>query len=132
MSVFEIIVLSYFLTNMFLAGHYFACTYKWCENRNHIIGCVVITIMTIVVGLPWFAILSASAIAKMFNETFQINFFFSYVFTKRWHNMDVNRLSMLNKIAGKKDVSKLSGRIFIKCVQLMNNRNNYTYTKKES
>lgn len=137
----EILLQIYFSMNLFIAGYNFNSDMKEARFSskeifneklytgfillsftlfNMLFGALYSTIMII-----WFFL---TEVFKTINFTFQLDFWWSWFFTKKWESADKDTLARINQIAKRKKRSTLHGRIYLYGLDLINKKNNYTYT----
>lgn len=64
---------------------------------------------------------------------FQLSFFATWFFTKKWENVESITLSILNRNCVKiRNKNTIKDRIYRDCVELLNKKHNYTYKTGES
>jgi len=117
----------YFIINAFVAGFFIGNRLDFVDDRAELITLFQFTIFYLFFGtlsMIWIILLLITEpFRKYMDETFQIQFWFLYVFTKRFDNVSQEYLKKVNERA------KVKNRIFKYCTKLLNKRNNYTYTE---
>lgn len=137
----EILFQIYFSINLFIAGYIFNTDIKearfgaidtfqeklfigiilfFCTLFNIVLG-VFITILPIL----WEILLG---ILKQIIFIFQLDFWWSWFFTKKWESAEIDTLRRINQIAKRKKRNTIHGRIYLYGLGLINKKNNYTYT----
>lgn len=109
----------YFLINGFFAGYIFNDDSPWYNVVTaSLFGCFILLYLPI------------DYIAKETIDFFQLKFWWSYLFTHGWRDLDKEKLHDLNVSTKKYNTSNsVKDKIFRYCIELINNRNNYTYSR---
>lgn len=124
-----IILSLYFIANSFFAGRQYSSFEQAATTKEKLLS-----ILTIIICMLFGSVL------MVFNQlcgliilvrTLQLKLWFYYFFTNDFYNMDKNKLAELNRTANYfKSVNRNRFSTFINnlAVDLINKRNNYTYT----
>lgn len=115
----QIIITIYFLINAFFAG------YVYCDESKFNSKVVLFAIVGAFILIYGIVLTAIDAL----EPTFQFKFFFDFLFTKKWHNVDKERLALLNSYAKKKTTWWPSHLTYRLCMWMINKRNNYTPSK---
>ena len=131
-NMLDYFLITYFLVNFFLVGGYFFSRVNEVSHKRQAVSLNIATLLLLVIATPM-AILSQIyyVVIKRVDEIFQITFFLKFLFTNRYDNMEEYILKRFNRLASAKNKDKLSDRIYIYGVRLMNKRNNYVYVESE-
>lgn len=114
----HILISIYFCINCFLAGGYYA------DNRNRLLTFVWLLFGSII--LLGDAILQLlSAMYFFTNNTFQLMFFFTYLFTKKYDKLENKQLVMLSDSLKHFNSNSFQHKIYRYCVNLVFQINNY-------
>lgn len=136
--ILDLILISYIGINCFFAGYYFNNGYNTSDYWNdklqaigwaliHVGGAIpIIVVMTI-----W--LILEQLILNPINNTFQVRFWFNFVFTDKWKTASQETLYNVNEAARKRGVTKFKDRMFKYGVIWINELNQYEHkpTKQE-
>ena len=127
----EQLIKIYFSINIFISGYFFGDSNKQVDNNKKRFYLILFCIALMFFGLPLiilsFIHIGLIELYNMLNSIFQISFFFSFYFTKKWNNLENRQLNNINKISNLKDANSLKNKIYKYCTTLINKRNNYVY-----
>lgn len=130
-ELIDILIKVYFSINIFFSGFYFGQSYTECNSRKSVVVLILFCVALIYFALPIiildYAYAGLKSIWDALNAFFQIGFFFTYHFTKKWDNLEKNKLNTINRISTMKDDKSLKNRIYKYCTTLINKRNNFIY-----
>lgn len=125
-------LITYFLVNFFLVGGYFFSEINDVSNRRQAVSLILATLLLLVIAIPMNVLPQIyDVLIKRVDKIFQVTFFFKFIFTNKFDNMEEYMLKRFNRIANAKDKKKLSGKIYAYGVKLINKRNNYVYVESE-
>lgn len=132
----DIILKIYMSANLFLAGYYLAENYKWQDTISEKIMCLLWCLGTIFFGCIYITIVFVWVFIletlKKIDAFLQVSFWFTYIFTKRWHNIEKNELDRINNICiNFKNKNTTKDKIYRYCTSLINKRNNYVYIESK-
>jgi NADH:ubiquinone oxidoreductase subunit 5 (subunit L)/multisubunit Na+/H+ antiporter MnhA subunit len=121
----------YFAINLLLTGAIFKEVLDdFNEDQNLISLCKAILTLILYLTVSTLIIICLTvrdwlvSFWNWINQIWQISFWFSFIFTKNWHNVEKRVLVNLNQRAQQKKTNSIRDRIFRKSVELLNARNN--------
>ncbi len=122
--------------NMFFAGYYLSDNYKWADTKIDKISCILWCVGTMFCGCIYILLCTIYALCSLIynkiNEHIQVYFFVTFLFTKRWHNLEKHRLQKINRISiNVRNTQNIKDRIYRYCIRLINKRNNYVYNEQK-
>lgn len=121
-SIKEFAVLIYASVSIFLTGYQMGdafCGVEAKHYRSFLLSLFVYPIIIIPVYIADFLLVIFSKI----DGIFQITFFFEYLFTKKYQNLNKKQLSNVQSQAGQSLIKDF-------CIKIINKRNNYKIIKK--
>lgn len=129
------LIFGYFIINSFLAGYYLSDVYRYQDKIFSKLVCIAICFFHLSLAIPynilWFIWMLLSELWKLIDNTFQVQFFFNYHFTKKYDNLEIHQLSTINRVTKNRFNSKsLSNRIYRYGTTLINKRNSFVYDEK--
>lgn len=128
-ELIDTLIKVYFSLNIFFAGYYFGDSHRDVDDRKALIFLILFCVGIIFFGLPLiildFTQMGLRTVYNKLNSIFQISFFFTYYFTKKWDSLAKDKLKTINNISNLKDDKTLKNRIYKYCTTLINKRNNY-------
>lgn len=91
---------------------------------------IIMSIVLFFIGFPLFMLAvipnSFTWACKKLDNQLQVSFFFTYLFSKKLHNMDTEALKSINRIsANVRNTNSLKDRIYRYGTRLINKRNNF-------
>ena len=120
------LLLIYISINSFIAGYNYADDFKFRNDRRGKLLSLTWIFLSLLFGTLIYGIIIIYALINrllsFINEFFQIRFLFTFYFTKKWDNLEEDKVKEINDFANKKDKNKLKDRIYIYCVNLLNKR----------
>lgn len=124
----------YIGANLFFAGYYLADNYKFQDTTTEKIMCLLWCFATMIFGCAYVAISLIwglfSGVFQKVNGVLQVSFWFSYCFTKKWHNLEKHKLERINRITiNVRNKNTIKDKIYRYCTKLINKRNNYTHVE---
>ena len=138
----EIIIQIYFAINLFIAGFHFNSKLEeirwysldksdkiWYFFKFIFMILFLITFATVIYVVTFFLFFIIE-VCKTINYVFQIDFWWSWFFTKKWENASLDTLEILNKKAKTKKSNTIHGKIYLYGLSLINKKNNF-YTDAE-
>ena len=130
----EIIVKMLIGANLFFAGYYLAENYKWQDTATSKFLCVLWCLGTMVFGCVYivflFLIVLISEGFKKIDAFFQISFWFVFYLTKKFDNLEKNKLEMINRTTiNVRNKKTMKDGIYRYCTMLINKRNNFVYAE---
>lgn len=135
MSTFLVILIIYIAINSFIAGFNYANDFLHRNDTKGKILSLTWILISLLFGTIIYGVLIIwafiSGLIKFLNEFFQIRFLFTFYFTKKWDNLEEEKVKDINNFASKKDKTKLRNRIYIYCVNLLNKRLEKNKLKKK-
>ncbi|MFW6225738.1 MAG: hypothetical protein ACOC2W_03660 [bacterium] len=124
--IYLIPLLIYVSINSFIVGYTYADDYKYTNTNSGKLLSITWMVLSFLFGALIYGIIITYAlinrIFRFFNEYFQIKFFITFYFTKKWDNLEESKVEQITNFANKKDKSKLNNRIYIYCVNLLKKR----------
>jgi hypothetical protein len=126
------IIYIYFAINLFLAGYYLADNYGWAKNNREKVAYILTCITTIFLGVFIVAFYFLQGLFKSINDYFQIRFWFNFYLMGSYGGLKEGVLQSLNRVTkNTRNKNTLRNKIYRKCVELINKRNNYTPTEED-
>lgn len=125
-------LLIYCCINCFLAGHSLAKYEIWTNSKRewivNIFWLILIFLFGIIIVLIEFLWMGVKKAWNALDGYFQISFWFTWRFSKKWYSLSKEQLAQINRISTNRHNSKsLKDRIYRRCTEMINKRNNYTY-----
>lgn len=112
-----------FCFNCFIAG----VTYVRSEDESMFDRLTYVVAALSIGWLIIFYLLLIEPVLEYLEETFQVKFWFSYLFTRKYYKLPIEKLEEVNLAVNRiHTTSSLKDRVFRFCIRLINKRNTYT------
>jgi len=115
----------YISINLVVAGYYLR------DDQFKLKGKIILFFILVVFGISFLIYDFISQMFKWLATFFQINFFYTYYFTKKYYNMEHESLERWNSVSNSYfNGTGLRHRIYRYCAKKVSKRNNYTWNNK--
>lgn len=127
-----LLLVIYFSLNSFFTGRFYEDGLRHTPKG---LSAVINMSVGFLFALPVYLIFQLKNLCLLFMcfmDQYQIKFFFRYFFTQQTHNIDPDILYSFNmQVKYHRTTSSFKDRIYRKAINMLNNRNNYTFIEKE-
>ncbi len=133
----KLLIIIYYAVNIFAAGYEFKSKMDWARSSAEKLDAYIASLLYTSFFIPYMILIFIWAFLKWMiwnpiNDHLQAGFLFQFYLTKKWDNIDNERLYQINKRGKmrKEGDNRIGARMFTYCVNLLNERNNYTFVER--